>query len=322
MVMAYKTIRIALAAEKATNITQQDYNTSRHTRAEIESALPDMEHVDPADLPYILFSNYIDVVMASRSWDPSYIYRIELDKSVCRLLDMTSNFALFTGQIPLANADALHESFPADFGSVDIIDRFDTIDELLQEHPIFPRLDECSLRDAITGEGPLENVKDLWTRLVTSRRAMYSVKYLQKINYPVYLHLLPWDDEMKPELEYRAFVSPGSHRIVAISQYKWQAKWYHAKEKPKVRDNIVGLIMEGSNEILAEIFNCKGLTNRVKEHGFVFDVVENPVNHRLRLVDINEYGAMTATGACLFHWIVDAKILYGLEDKIQFRVTR
>jgi hypothetical protein len=40
----------------------------------------------------------------------------------------------------------------------------------------------------------------------------------------------------------------------------------------------------------------------------------------VQLVEINPFGALSGCGACLFNWVMDRKVLYGLE-KAQFTVT-
>ena len=49
------------------------------------------------------------------------------------------------------------------------------------------------------------------------------------------------------------------------------------------------------------------------KHGFSFDVaLERHGN--VRLVEINSFGALSGCGACLFNWILDSRVLYGLEE--------
>jgi hypothetical protein len=37
-------------------------------------------------------------------------------------------------------------------------------------------------------------------------------------------------------------------------------------------------------------------------------------------VEINPFGALSGCGACLFNWVLDGKVLYGLEEA-QFILT-
>ena len=63
------------------------------------------------------------------------------------------------------------------------------------------------------------------------------------------------------------------------------------------------------------------MTDHLKSRGFVFDVIEDPNTQDVQLIELNDFGAMTGCGACLFHWVRDAKLLYGLEEKAEVRVT-
>jgi hypothetical protein len=58
----------------------------------------------------------------------------------------------------------------------------------------------------------------------------------------------------------------------------------------------------------------------MRSEGFTFDVLAAPVG-KLLLVEINPFGAMSGCGSCLYHWIKDARLLYGWEDKVEFRIA-
>lgn len=40
-----------------------------------------------------------------------------------------------------------------------------------------------------------------------------------------------------------------------------------------------------------------------------------------QLVEINPFGATSGCGSCLFHWLRDAKLLHGLEDHVEIRIS-
>ena len=63
------------------------------------------------------------------------------------------------------------------------------------------------------------------------------------------------------------------------------------------------------------------MTADIRRRGFVFDVAENPKGGPVRLIDLNCFGTETGCGSCLFHWIRDAKVLYGLQEEVEVRVT-
>ena len=55
------------------------------------------------------------------------------------------------------------------------------------------------------------------------------------------------------------------------------------------------------------------------KHGFSFDVALER-HGSVQLVEINPFGALSGCGACLFNWVRDGRMLYGLEEA-QFAVT-
>lgn len=70
-----------------------------------------------------------------------------------------------------------------------------------------------------------------------------------------------------------------------------------------------------------KITASQAMSERLESRGFVFDVVEDPCTHNVQLIELNGFGAMTGCGTCLFHWIKDAKLLYGFEGEVEVRVT-
>lgn len=80
-------------------------------------------------------------------------------------------------------------------------------------------MDPCSLKDAVIGQGPVKNVRDLWTRLATSARGTTGIASLLSTEssslhpvaeeQPVYIYLLPWRETMNTSLEYRVICAPG-----------------------------------------------------------------------------------------------------------------
>lgn len=59
---------------------------------------------------------------------------------------------------------------------------------------------------------------------------------------------------------------------------------------------------------------------RLVRHGFTFDVVVQR-DASVQLVEVNPFGAMSGCGACLFHWVRDARQMYGFEEEVEFRIT-
>ena len=145
------------------------------------------------------------------------------------------------------------------------------------------------------------------------------------------MYLFPWREDIRTELEYRVYCPPplaesdnpgksAEAKISAISQYNWHTPWYHAASESKYK-GLTQALLKSCRDLHQKIVTSPAFTERLKSRGFVFNVVEDPCTHDVQLIELNGFGAMTGCGACLFHWIRDAKLLYGLEDKVEVRVA-
>lgn len=71
------------------------------------------------------------------------------------------------------------------------------------------------------------------------------------------------------------------------------------------------------------------MSESLKERGFSFDVFDPSTTitqkggGKMELIELNHSGAMSGCGSALFHWLDDARLLYGLKTphEIEFRVT-
>ena len=63
------------------------------------------------------------------------------------------------------------------------------------------------------------------------------------------------------------------------------------------------------------------MTEVLRKRGFVFDVYGDPRTQDVRLIELNDFGTMSGCGACLFHWIQDARVMYGVSEGIEVRVA-
>lgn len=80
--------------------------------------------------------------------------------------------------------------------------------------------------------------------------------------------------------------------------------------------------MKGAEAIHAQIMAHSMMTDSLRTRGFSFDVLEEDgADGDIQLIELNHFGAMSGCGSCLFHWIRDARVLYGLENGIEFRVA-
>lgn len=71
------------------------------------------------------------------------------------------------------------------------------------------------------------------------------------------------------------------------------------------------------------------MSQSLKERGFSFDIYDPSTTTaqkdggKMELIELNHSGAMSGCGSALFHWLDDARLLYGLKTphEVEFRVT-
>ena len=310
----------ALDEEKTRGVERRYCNTCFHKPEEIAAALPDIEHKPPDSVqPWILLEPWLELIRSSRKIDGDDIHQIKLPGSFLTTLVRAFAVGIYMGRINASDAEDLEETFPR------TTTRGINIAELLQNGRYFVRLNTCSLKDAFAGgTGPVTSVKQLWTRLATSHRAHNGVMSMRAfdISAPIYLYLFPWDDDLRTELEYRVFCSPGGGRIAAISQYKWHDRWYHADKSLDEQRKIAKRVLEGTEVIHRQLMGHPAMTHELRNAGYTFDVAESmDGGEGVRLIELNDFGALSGCGSCLFQWIKDARLLYGLQPEVELRVT-
>lgn len=81
----------------------------------------------------------------------------------------------------------------------------------------------------------------------------------------------------------------------------------------------VDVALTSAEEILGQILSTattRGTLQELKAWGFTFDIVIKR-GGRVQLVEVNPFGVDSRCGSCLFHWIDDAKLLYGGKNGIE-----
>jgi hypothetical protein len=127
----------------------------------------------------------------------------------------------------------------------------------------------------------------------------------------------------------RVFVPPAARGIrepkvndfavSAISQYRWHSmfeppyKFSGQRVADRVSEGARNMLMDIVAYIEAELDN--NMRNLLSTYGFSFDVALQP-DGSLQLVEINPFGAMSGCGAYLFNWLIDGRIMYGLEEGV------
>ena len=185
----------------------------------------------------------------------------------------------------------------------------------------FLRLDALAPRDAEGRISPVRTCKDIMHRLSTCRRTTLALTTLLILEQPIFMYLLPYNPSMDPARQFRVFCPPGGH-ISAVSQYHWckPLKWWPYKgELEAITAYIQSLhrdILDGEHDLTPELV----------EKGFAFDVLYDPHcrDNPVQLIKLKAFGALSDTGGCLFHWILDQYILYAKEEEepIVFAISR
>ena len=248
-IIPYSKVEAALSQQRDTFREQREYNTSFHTREEIAEALPRIRHFAPDEQPWILLGPWLDLIMSSRGLREEDVHRIQLPGTFLVQLIYASRVGLQMGHLAKDDAEDLADAFPkTTICSADL-------KELVREEKFFARLDTCSFKDALIGDGFIKDLNDLWTRLATSARGMSGVRSLRDLDrsMPVYIYLFPWSTDIKTELEYRVYCPPphveqkdsakaAEAKISAISQYCWHTAWYHASAREEHENIPIGCL--------------------------------------------------------------------------------
>jgi hypothetical protein len=207
----------------------------------------------------------------------------------------------------------------------------------------FIHLDQMSPKDSpLGGNEPTTTIREVITKLASSSRAYGCLQRAEKLEERPYdenrqnvqLILNPWNDKMDEGREFRVFFPPPAAcavrlnqssdcRIGAISQYRW----HKPLQPPRgfTIERVVRCVEKGAWKVLFDLIKYElpsfPLENKfmLLRHGFTFDVALQD-DGSVQLLELNPFGAMSGCGACLFHWIRDAKVLYGL-DKPEFAVV-
>ena len=320
-IVPFPQVKEALEHKKETGVEQTLYNTCFHTVEEIAAVVPEIKHIDQKkDGGFLLLEPWLDLILRSRGIPDEDVHRVELPGQFVTALIYASSVGFYKGTVSASDAEDLDALFPSrTTRGLLLLDLFNS------GHEYFVRLNTCSLKDSLDGgSGAVRSIRTLWTRLATSARGIAGIKQLRnmKPQEPINLYLIPWDGNKNTELEYRVFCPPPDGRITAISQYEWRSPWVHSQKGQDIQMAKAWGIYRSAKDIHELIMAHPSMTEIQKSKGFVFDVTEDStVPYGLSLVELNQFGARTGCGACLFHWIKDGRVLYGMQDEVEFRIT-
>lgn len=315
---------------------QPKHNTHQHKLEEIEAILPNHTHIPPKAQPWILFDPFIHLVAESQALDRTSVHTITLPRRFLTMVEQYGTSGILLQSLSASVLEDLEETFPSATDKDQPIDGLFADGAVGRSQRFFARISTCSLKDSVykpydggagavdRGSGPVKCVEQLWQRIATSGRALTGIQDLRAADLPVKLFLLPWNDEIQAQREYRVFCAPPSGEITAVSQYAWFKPWVHFDSgdagvlnmEEKAQKILNGIIIVHQNIMAQPEIARSGMANT----GFTFDVVECP-DGRIAFLELNNFGAMSSCGSCLYHWIDHAEILYAaMESDIEFRV--
>ena len=295
------------------------YNTHMHSYTEIAAFVPEngFKHVYP-DLTVEHFSNWAPLILSSQGITKWHEFHL----SALLLEHLISTHTLWIGTRP-ARQDIRDD--PIDFFPPKTL-RGTTRDSVFDGRKWFLRLDFCSAKDGSLGTRPVTSLDDVLTALYTSKRAVAELRDIiaGSNSRPARLFLLPYNDGMKAAREFRVFCPPVRERVTAISQYRWFEPFYvrDAHEAGPTAERVWKGATRIHKQILeyAERLSSTNVKKKLRSEGFVFDVFETE-RGEVQLIEINPFGAMSGCGSCLFHWIEDAKVIYGEREEVEVRIA-
>jgi hypothetical protein len=203
----------------------------------------------------------------------------------------------------------------------------------------FIRLDQISPKDSpFRDKLPITIFSDIILRICSSMRAWNSLQDerldAQQEGRDVRIDLIlnPWDS------------SDGRRKRVPILRPTPCSSWLRSKcgsagtqrcqpvpltlllPLPSLLHLAEDCNVAGANTLLEEMKSYMNIKIDVKigdllvKHGFAFDVVVQE-DASGQLVEVNPFGALSRCGACLFHWVRDAEVMYGFDKEAEFRMT-
>ena len=310
------------------------FNTARHTRQEILTTVPEPASFTHKSPPWTAYGYVLWQPLIARSQNidshtiriPSFLYE---DLMRCNAAWLSTN------SVPAALIEEMVEAWQSTRRGREALHLLDG------ERKWFIRLDQMAPKDSpFGGKAPSTTMTDVLTKLCSSMRARdclldeRNTAAAEGREVQLDLVLNPWDDKMCQETEFRVFVPPPAARgdpasldslhITAISQYKWFAPFSSPFNFSAT--HTAEIVCTGAEALLSQIRSflrdetSPDIQELLVEYGFVFDVSLRGEGEVV-LVEVNPFGAMSVGGACLFQWIRDGRVVYGLEGEVVVAVA-
>lgn len=311
-IIPFTTVEHAILEARAEMKTTNKFNTAQHSHDEIATVVPEspgFQHVKPSMVPgkYYYWISLIMTSQGSKEW-----HVLELSRHLASEILNVFSIWHITGNLNHDYIANLVDLFPAR-----TLTGVDT--RALCGSDWFLRLDLCSPKDGKSGIQPARYVVDFVEKLCTSMRATTAIRDIldEGPETKPRLYLVPYNKDMDPGREFRVFCPPPTGKIAAISQYRWTEPLDICI--PETAQAYAQKVYTGASEIHREIMDHAekledaSILQTIRREGFSFDVAMPPAG-QVQFVEINPFGAMSGCGSCLYHWIDDAALLYGLRE--------
>lgn len=305
-------------------------NTTSYTHTEIAEIIPETSfflHAVPSCSPYD-YTKWQPLV--AKSQDIKEWHRSPIPPSLYHSLLLLHSSWVRTNKI----SESMVNDIVEDWTSTKPGQKLATI--LNGKKKWFIRFDQMSPKDSPSEKLPSLTFYNVISKNCTSMRTYRRLKDAQGrieregINpeNQIDLALNLWDDTMDAATKFRVFVPPppargviepriNAFKISAISQYRWCAALNLPFESSVqwVADRVIKGADKTLTDIIAYMACDLPLYERVLllKHGFIFDIALKE-DEKLQLIEIKTFGEMSAYCACLFNWVPDARVLYGLEE--------
>lgn len=262
------------------------------------------------------------MICASQHIESGNIQPIGLPKRYCNDLIDAGRLWQLQGRISSATLKDLADGFP----TRTTCDR--NVKALFAEsQEYFVQLDTCSLKDArslsrpedICGTEPVTSPQQLWQSIVTSHRGCSGIEDMLAACLDVYLLLFPWRADIANDgTEFRVFYTPPGNAVAAISQCHWHRPLKFPAGLDLTQEGNLQRVYTAIDDIQAQIVALESCAENLRRTGFTFDVLV--LREEAQLLELNSFGAMSGCGSCLFQWVKDARVLYGLESYVELSV--
>lgn len=177
----------------------------------------------------------------------------------------------------------------------------------------FVRTSACSPKDAECdgGAGPHHSLAEVVFALLASDRVHRSLKSYDKNEF---VYLMPFDNAVSIGRELRVFVHEAN--VTAVSQYDlFNPSPIFAHMDDLQLSEVAYRVTSFHQDLLRPRWQAiGGIASYIMDVEYISD---EPA--RVRLIELNSFGAEMAAGSALFHWVRDSHALYS-SDNVCIRV--